>query len=116
MNSLGNPVGLYTDTLGTLKALENLIDLHTETEPTRQHPYHRGPDSRKILQQHIQTQLDADINEPSQTECNSPVILSSKKYGTTGWYVYFLLLNAATIAGKYPLSHMQDFIDSFWNA
>lgn len=67
MAVLENHVGIYTGALGTIKVTEYLIDLHPETKTIHQQAYLAGLKSGQILEQHIQTQLDAGIIEPAQT-------------------------------------------------
>lgn len=79
MSGLENHVGMYTFTLDTINSTEYRIALNAETKPIHQQLYHAGPISREVLEERIQTQLDAGIIEPPQTEWASPVILAQKK-------------------------------------
>ena len=102
--------------LGKIQATEHLIDLKPNTRPIHQHPYRAGAESRKILEDHINLQLAADVIEPAQSEWASPVLLAPKKDGTLRFCIDFRRLNMATISDTYRLPRMEDCIDSLGEA
>lgn len=71
-------IGTYTATLGTIKETEHGISPHLETNQICQQPYPAGTKSRIIIEQKIQTQLDATMIEPVKMDWDSPVILVLK--------------------------------------
>ena len=109
-------VAMWSGTLGTIRATEHRIEVQPGTRPIRQPPYRAGHKSRETVAEHIQTQLDAGVIEPAQSEWASPVVLVLKKDGTIRFCVDFRRLNAATIADTYPLPRMEDCIDSLGDA
>ena len=58
---------MWSGYLGKIRATEHNIDLKSNTRPLHQHPYRAGPESRKVLEDHINLQLAADVIEPAQS-------------------------------------------------
>ena len=102
--------------LGKIRATEQNIDLKPDTRPLHQHTYRAGPELRKVLENHINLQLAADVIEPAQSEWASPVLLAPKKDGTLRFCADFRRLNALTIPDTYPLPRVEDCIDSLGEA
>ena len=109
-------VGMWSGTLGQIKATEHRIVVPPGTAPIRQQPYRAGPKNRQVVAEHLQTQLDAGVIEPACSEWASPVVLVLKKDGSVRFCVDFRRLNAVTIADTYPLPRMEDCIDSLGEA
>ena len=107
---------MWSGDLGKIRATEHHIDLRPHTRPLYQHAYRAGPESRKVLEDHINLQLAADVIEPAQSEWASPVLLAPKKDGTLRFCVDFRRLNTLTIPDTHPLPRMEDCIDSLGEA
>lgn len=70
---------MYTRKLRTIKATEKRIELKTNTTTIHQVIYRAVPKYRKVLEQHIQTKLEADVVEPKQTEWAVQALQEPKK-------------------------------------
>ena len=107
---------MWNGRLGAIKATVHRIALKPNTRPIHQQPYRAGPKSRAILEEHIQSQLEAGVIEPAQSEWSSPIVLAPKHDGTLRFCVDYRRLNNATIPDTYPLPLMDDCIDSLGEA
>ena len=107
---------MWSGDLGKIRATEHKIDLKPDTRSLHQHPYRVGTESLKVLEDHINLQLAADVIEPAQSEWASPVLLAPKKDGTLRFCVDFRRLNGLTIPDTYPLPRMEDCVDSLVEA
>ena len=116
LNMLTPQKDMWSGDLGKIRATEHNINLKPNTIPLHQHPYRAGPESHKVLEDHINLQLAADVIEPAQSEWDSPVQLAPKKDGTLWFCVEFGRLNALTIPDTCPLPRMEDCIDSLGEA
>ena len=116
LNILAPHKDMWPGDLGKIRATEHNIDIKPDTRPLHHHPYRAGPESRKILEYHINRQLAADVIEPAQSEWASPVLLAPKKDGNLRFCVDFRRLNALSIPDTYPLPRMEDCIDSLGEA
>lgn len=70
---------MYTGALSTVKVTEHSIDLHPNTNPIRQQRYRASPKSREVLEQPLQTILDAGITEPAQMKWETPSSLRQRR-------------------------------------
>lgn len=116
MEVLEKHTGMFAGALGKIKATENRRDLYPDTKKISQQPYRTVPKSSEVLEQSIQTQLDAGIVELALTEWDSSGILAPKRDGTMRFCVDFRRLNAAKTADNYPVPRMEDCIESFRDA
>ena len=107
---------MWNGRLGAIKATFHRIALKPNTRPIHQQPYRAGPKSRAILEEHIQSQLEAGVIEPAQSEWASPIVLAPKNDGTLCFCVDYRRLNNAIIPDTYPLPRMDDCIDSLGEA
>ena len=102
---------MWSGDLSKIRATEHHIDLKPNTRPIHQHPYRAGAESRKVLEDHINLQI-----EPAQSEWASPVLMAQKKDGTLRFCIDFRPLNTIKIFDTYPLPRMEDSIDSLGEA
>ena len=51
---------MWSGDLGKIRATEHHIDHRPDTRTLHQHPYRAGPESRKVLENHINLQLAAE--------------------------------------------------------
>ena len=61
LNMLAPYKDMWSGDLGKIRATEHNIDLKPDSRPLHQHPYRAGPESRKVLEDHINIQLAADV-------------------------------------------------------
>ena len=102
--------------LGTIQATEHRINVEPGTKPLRSMPYRQGPAMRKIIKEHVDTMLEADVIEPATSEWASPVVLAPKKDGRLRFCVDYRKLNEKTVRDTYPLPRIDDCIDSLGEA
>ena len=111
LNMLAPHKDMWSGDLRKIRVTEHNIDLKPGTRPLHQHPYRAGPESRKVLEDHINVQLAADVIGPAQSQWDSTVLQAPKKDGTLRFCADFWRLNALTIPDTYPLPQMEDCLD-----
>ena len=116
LDMLAPHTDMWSGDLGKIRATEHHFELRPDARPPHQHPYRAVPKSRKVVEDHINLQLAADVIEQAQSEWASRVLLAPKKDGTLRFCVDFQSLNALTIPDTYPLPRMEDCIDSLGEA
>ena len=97
----------------------SLVKHHIDTGdnlPVRQRPYRVPFAQREIINKHVQEMLDQGVIEPSESAYASPVVLVSKKDGSTRFCCDFRKLNAQTSKDIYPLPQVLDILDSLSQA
>jgi len=105
-----NHSDLGTCTLETFK-----IDTGS-SPPIHCSPYRYSPKEKEIIKTQVAELLEAGIIEPSNSPWSSPVILVPKKNGKIRMVVDYRKLNHVTKKDVYPLTRIDDFIDSLNNA
>ena len=80
--------------------------------PIRQ-PARRIPiGKRDVERQEVEKMLQRGIIEPSNSPWSSPIVLVSKKDGSTRFCIDYRELNEVTIADAYPIPRVDDCLDS----
>jgi len=79
-------------------------------------PRRAGPKARRAEAAEVESQLAADVIEPTSSEWGFPVVLVPKKDGTLRFCVDYRLLNAVSKRDSYPLPRMDECIDSLGEA
>ena len=75
LDILASHKDMWSGDLGEIRATEHHIDLRPDTRPLHQHPYRAGPESRKVLEDHMNLQLATDVIEPAQSD--APPLISA---------------------------------------
>ena len=82
-----------------------------DARPVRLPPYRLAHKSQDFLREEIKTLLEQEIIEPSKSPWAAPIVLVTKKDGSTRMCVDYRKLNAITQADPYPLSRIEVLID-----
>ncbi len=97
-------------------------DLVTHTIDTGENRLIRLPLRRLPITKHdveqaeVQKMLDRGVIEPCQSSWASPVVLVTKKDGSTRFCVDYHKLNNLTHKDVYPLPRIDDTLDDFWGS
>lgn len=95
---------------GTNTQVKHHIDTG-EHPPIKQHPYRSSFKENEIIQKEVKTMLQNNTIRPSRSPWSSPVVLVTKKDGTTRFCVDYRKLNAITKKDVYPLPRIDDTLD-----
>ena len=99
------------DDLGRTDKVQHIIDTGN-ANPIKQ-PHRRLPlGKRDIEKTEIDKMLKRGVIEPSKSPWSSPVVLVTKKDGTTRICVDYRALNKEMIKDAYPLPRVDEFLDS----
>ena len=96
-------------------ATEHVIELMKD-EPFKERLQHITPPLVDEVCQHIQEMLDSGAIRPSQSPWCNAVVLVRKKDGSLLFCIDFHHLNAQMKKDAYPLSHMQETMESMVGA
>jgi Reverse transcriptase (RNA-dependent DNA polymerase) len=107
---------MWSGNLGEIKVTSHRIELIPGAKPVFQPPYRAGQKSRGIEKEEVERMLEAGVIEPALSEWASPVVLITKKDGSTRFCVDYRKLNALTTKDTYPLPRMDDYLDSLGEA
>ena len=102
--------------LDALKATMHHNELTPGAKPVRVPPRRAGPKAREAEAAVVESQLVADVIEPTSSEWGFPVVLVFKKNGTLRFFMDHRLLNAVSKRDSYPLPRMDECIDSLGEA
>ena len=106
-----------TETLTQTETVEHYIDLKDGKERPIKLPPRRIPHgSKPIVEEEIEKMLEKNYIEPSNGPWASPIVLVSKKDGTTRFCVDYRRLNDATKQDAYPLPKIDECIDALSGA
>ena len=97
----------------------NVVQHRIETEghsPIKQPPRRVPIHKKKIVQEEIDKMLDRGVIEPADGPWASPIVLVTKKDGTTRFCVDFRRLNDVTKKDAYPLPRIEDNLDTLQGA
>lgn len=94
---------------------DHRIELTNNAKPSFQKPHCAGPVQRK-LEEDIEKMVNLDVIEPATSEWAAPIVFAPKKCGSLCFCVDYLCLKAATVRDSYPISRMDNFIDSLATA
>ena len=87
--------------------------INTGSAPPIKQPPRRQPfGKRDVEKEEIQKMLDRGIIEPSNSPWASPIVLVSKKDGTTRFCVDYRKLNDVTVKDGYPLPKVDECLDA----
>ena len=104
---------LWSGKLENISVTQHRIALKPGSSPVHTQPYRAGPKTRQV-EEHVSKMLDADLIEPANSECASPVVLVPKPDGSL--CVDYRKLNSLTVQDTYPPPRMDECIDSMEEA
>ena len=88
------------------------IRLKPGTIPIRQAPYRVGYHQSKEIEKHVQELLDKNLIEKTVSPWSAPVLLISKKDGTSRFVQDYRKLNQATYIPSQPLPRTDDCLEA----
>jgi len=104
------------ENLGVIRATQHAIVTPPDALPIRAQPYRTGPFKRQIIADQINKILMLKFIAPSHNVCASPVVIAPKKNGKSRLCVDYRQLNNITKKDAYPVSRMEDCLDSLGDA
>ena len=87
-----------------------------DARPIRQRIRRLPPHRREEVSKLLDDMLKKDIIQPSDSPWASPIVLVTKKNGSTRFCVDYRKLNAATRKDAYPLPRIDDTLDTLGNS
>ena len=100
-----------SDDLGQTDRVRHKIDTNN-ARPIRQSPRRQPFGKRDIEKQELDKMLSRGIVEPSTSAWASPIVLITKKDGSTRFCVDYRKLNDVTVKDGYPIPRVIDCLDS----
>ena len=104
-----------SDDLGRTNLVQHYINTGNAA-PIRQPPRRLPFGKRQMEKEEIQKMLERGVIEPSTSAWSSPVVLVTKKDGTTRFCVDYRKLNSVTIKDAYPLPRIDECLDALSSA
>ena len=98
--------------MGYCDLVPHEIRLKPGTIPIRQAPYRVGYHQNKEIEKHVQELLDKDLIEKTVSPWSAPVLLISKKDGTSRFVQDYRKLNHATYIPSQPLPRTDDCLEA----
>ncbi len=83
-----------------------------EHRPIRLPPRRLPITNQDVEKSEVQKMLDKEVIEPCQSSWVSPVVLVTKKDGSTGFWVDYRKVNEVTRKDAYPLPRIDDTLDA----
>ena len=104
-----------SDDLGCTDRVKHTIDMR-DAKPIRQ-PVRRQPyGKREMEKEEISKMLAKGVIEPSNSPWSSPIVLVTKKDGSTRFCVDYRKLNDVTVKDAYPIPRVDDCLDALSGA
>ena len=97
--------------LGRTSLVRHQINTGT-TVPIRIPPRRLPLGKRKIEQEEVKSMLERGVIQPSTSPWAAPIVLVTKKDGTTRFCVDYRALNCASVKDAYPLPRIDDSLDA----
>lgn len=98
---------------GRIKAAKHRFELiSSDKRPINSAPYRAVPCAREFEKYEIDKMLATDVTEPAQTEKVSSIGFVPEKDGTLRLCLYNCKLNAVTTQHSYPITRMDQCIES----
>ncbi len=93
----------------------DLVDFDIDTQgnaPIRQRAYRAAWTQKSLIEEQVNSMLEAGVIEPSVSPWASPVLLVPKKDSTYRFCVDYRRVNRVTVQNAAPLPHMQDVLEA----
>ena len=100
-----------SDDLGRCDRVHHKINTGTAA-PCRQPPRRQPIGKRDIEKQEVLKMLERKVIEPSSSAWSSPIVLVTKKDGSTRFCVDYRRLNDLTVKDAYPIPRVDECLDS----
>ena len=100
---------------GRSSTVQHTIDTQNH-RPVRVSPYRVSQAENEIIQKEVTEMLQNNIIKPSSSPWAFPVVLVSKKDGSTRFCVNYRKLNVITKRDSYPLPRVDDYLDQLGQA
>jgi len=101
--------------LGRTDAVQHTIDIQGH-HPIKQAPRRLAYQRQQIVLDELKKMLDQDVIRPSSSPWASPVVLVTKKDGTTRFCIDYRMLNDITKKDSYPLPRIDECLDTLAGA
>ncbi|MCG7877679.1 MAG: reverse transcriptase family protein, partial [Candidatus Thiodiazotropha endolucinida] len=111
LNKYQNVFARSSDDLGQTDRVKHKINTGTSS-PIRQPPRRQPFGKRETEKQEISKMLEKGVIEPSNSPWASPIVLVTKKDGTTRFCVDYRKLNDVTVKDAYPLPRVDECLDA----
>jgi len=86
--------------------------IEVEGRPIKQAPRRLPYHKQAIVKEELEKMLKAGVIRPSSSPWASPIVLVTKKDGTTRFCIDYRLLNAVTIKDAFPLPRIDESLDT----
>ena len=96
--------------MGKTKLTEHRIEIERDANPVKRRPYRVSQKERETINEQIKEMLEHDIIRPCHSPWASPVVLVTKKDGSTRFCVDYKKLNNVTKKTNYPLPQIDDIM------
>ena len=114
LNEFADVFSSGADDQGSTSIVTHSIDTG-DARPVRIPPRRSSIAKHEIEKQEIRKMLDRGVIEPSSSPWASPVVLVSKKDGSTRFCIDYRKLNDVTRKDAYPLPRIDETLDSLSN-
>ena len=99
------------DDLGRTDRIQHRINTGVAA-PCRQPPRRQPIGKRDIEKQEVLKMLERKVIEPSNSAWSSPIVLVTKKDGSTRFCVDYRRVNDLTVKDAYPIPRVDECLDS----
>jgi len=100
-----------SDDLGSTNVVKHKMNTGS-ANPIRQQPRRQPYGKREVERAEVEKMLQKGIIEPSNSPWSSPIVLVSKKDGSTRFCVDYRKLNDVTVKDAYPIHRVDDCLDA----
>jgi hypothetical protein len=108
----GDVFSVDENDMGLTHCISHSIPTVPGSCPIRQPPHRLGPEKEKEVEKQIDSLLNRDLIEPSNSAWSSPVVLVRKKDGGWRFCIDYRRLNAVTIQDAFPLPRIDESLDA----
>lgn len=114
LRMLSNPQAMWDSHLGYITAATNRIELlDNQAKPAYSALYSVGLKIGELEIVEINKMLKQNLIDPAQIEWTAPIVSAPKKYGNLRFCVICQKVNDVKRRESYPISWMDEYIDSF---
>ncbi len=101
--------------MGQTDLVTHAIDI-VEHRPIRLPPRRLPITKQDVGKAEVQKIMDRGVIKPCQSSWASPVVLVTKKDGSTRFCMDYCKVNEVTCKDAYPLPHIDDTLDALWGS